>query len=78
MENFEFDVRVVVSSYEFAYVQSNGLTKDVKIDGPRFTETVKSVIRQLRPGSRVTFDNIKVKMPDGEIRRLSPVVLKLV
>jgi gliding motility-associated protein GldM len=78
MENFEFDVRVVVSSYEFSYVQSNGLTKDIKVDGPSFTETIKGVIRQLKPGSRVTFDNIKVKMPDGEIRRLSPVVLKLV
>jgi len=78
MENFEFDVKVIVSSYEFAYVQSNGLTKDIKVDGPRFTETIKGVIRQLKPGSRVTFDNIKVRMPDGEIRRLSPVVLKLV
>jgi len=78
MENFEFDVRVVVSSYEFSYVQSNGLTRDIKVDGPRFNSTIKGIINQMKPGSRVTFDNIKVKMPDGEIRRLSPVVLKLV
>jgi len=78
MENFEFDVKVIVSSYEFSYVQSNGLTRDIKVDGPRFNNTIKGIIRQMKPGSRVTFDNIKVKMPDGEIRRLPPVVLKLV
>lgn len=78
MENFEFDVRVVVGSYQFVYTQANGLSREIPVTGPRFNETVKKVLRGLKSGSRVTFENIKVKMPDGETRTLSPVVLKAV
>ena len=78
MENFEFDVRVVVSSYDFVYVQANGLSKTISVTGPRFDDQVKNVLRAIAPGSRVTFENIKVKMPDGELRTLSPVVIKAI
>tara|TARA_B110000046_G_scaffold28052_1_gene28754 strand:+ start:49250 stop:50890 length:1641 start_codon:yes stop_codon:yes gene_type:complete len=78
MENFEFNVRVVVSSFKFVYTQSNGLSKEIPVKGPRFSETVKKVLRKIKPGSRVTFEEIKVKMPDGEQRKLSSVVLKAV
>lgn len=78
MENFEFDVRVVVSSYDFVYVQANGLSKTINVTGPRFDDQVKNVLRAIAPGSRVTFENIKVRMPDGELRTLSPVVIKAI
>lgn len=78
MESFEFDVRVVVGSYRFVYTQANGLSKEINVTGPRFDETVKKVLRGLKSGSRVTFEEIKVKMPDGENRTLSPVVLKAI
>lgn len=78
MENFEFDVRVVVHSYKFVYVQANGLSREVDVSGPRFNETVQNVLRNLPNGSRVTFQDIKVRMPDGELRTLSPVVIKAV
>lgn len=78
MENFEFDVRVVVSSYKFVYTQANGLAKEISGKGPRFNDKVKSILRQLKSNARVTFEEIKVKMPDGEIRPLSPVALKLI
>jgi len=78
MENFEFDVRVVVGSYRFVYTQANGLAREIPVQGPRFNETVKNVLRSLSSGSRVTFEEIKVRMPDGETRTLSPVVLKAI
>lgn len=78
MENFEFDVRVVVDSYMFTYVAANGLSREVPVKGPRFTDDVKNIIKKLKPGSRVTFENIKAKMPDGELRKLPPVVLKAI
>ena len=78
MENFEFDVKVLVDSYTFSYVQSNGLTRDVKVKGYQMSQEVKGIIGNLRPGSRVTFDNIRVKMPDGELRKMAPMVFKLV
>lgn len=78
MENFEFDVKVLVAEYEFSYVQANGLTKEITEKSYKITPQISGIIKQLRPGSRVTFENIKVKMPDGEIRKLSPIVFKLV
>ena len=78
MENFEFDVRVTVSSFKFVYTQANGLSKEIPVTGPRFNETVRKVLRGIRPGSRVTFEDIKAKMPDGELRRLGSIVLKAV
>ena len=78
MENFEFDVRVVVDSYMFTYVAANGLSREVNVKGPRFTDEVKNILRRIKPGSRVTFENIKAKMPDGELRKLPPIVLKAI
>lgn len=78
MENFEFDVRVLVDSYMFTYVAANGLSREIPVKGPRFTQEVKNIINRLKPGSRVTFENIKAKMPDGELRKLPPVVLKAI
>ena len=77
MGEFVFDVKVLVTSFEFSYVQANGLTKSIKQDGYSITNQMKEIIRNLRPGSRATFEDIKVKMPDGETRSLSPIVLKL-
>jgi diadenosine tetraphosphate (Ap4A) HIT family hydrolase len=68
MENFEFDVRVVVDSYMFTYVAANGLTQEERVSGPRFNDAVKQALRNLRPGSRVTFESIMAKMPDGELQ----------
>lgn len=78
MENFEFDVRVTVASFKFVYTQANGLSKEVAVDGPRFNETVQTILRAIKPGSRVTFEDIKAKMPDGELRKLGSIVLKAV
>jgi len=78
MENFEFDVRVNVAEFKFVYTQANGLSKEIPVKGARFNDTVKKVLRSLKPGSRVTFEEIKAKMPDGEMRKLGAVVLKAI
>lgn len=78
MDNFEFDVRVLVDSYTFSYLAPNGLYRDVPVKGPRFNEEIKGILRGLRAGSKVTFENIKAKMPDGELRKLPPVVLRAI
>jgi len=78
MENFEFDVRVTVASFKFVYTQANGLSKEVPVSGPRFDDKVKQILRGIKPGSRVTFEDIKAKMPDGELRKLGSIVLKAI
>jgi len=78
MENFEFDVRVVVSGFKFVYTQANGLSKEVPVKGPRFNSKMKKILRGIKPGSRVTFEDIKATMPDGEQRKLGSIVLKAI
>lgn len=78
MESFEFDVRVTVSSFKFVYTQANGLSKEIKVNGPRFSDPMRKVLRGIKPGSRVTFEDIKAKMPDGEQRKLGSIVLKAI
>ncbi len=77
MENFEFDVKVKVSSFKFAYVGANGLSREIDVSSARFDSKLKNVLGKLRTGTRVSFENIKVSMPGGEVRRLSPIVFKV-
>jgi len=78
MENFEFDVRVTVSEFKFAYVGANGLSREIDVDGPSFDSGLKNILGSLRSNTRVSFENIKVIMPGGEVRRLSPIVFKVI
>lgn len=77
LEGFLFDISVNVSSYTFAYVQANGLIDEVKVNGNRFTPEVKQKFNALSRNSKVFFEDIKVKMPDGTIRTLPPVNFKV-
>lgn len=77
LEGFLFDISVTVSSYTFAYVQANGLIDEVKVTGNRFTPEVKQKFSGLSRNSKVFFEDIKVKMPDGTTRTLPPVNFKV-
>jgi len=73
LENFDFDVSVVVDSYTFSYIQDNGLIAIIKAKGNRFTPEVKQKFQSLSRNSKVFFEDIRVKMPDGSTRTLPPV-----
>jgi gliding motility-associated protein GldM len=77
LDGFLFDISVTVSSYTFAYVQANGLIDEVKVSGNRFTPEVKQKFSALSRNSKVFFEDIKVKMPDGTTRTLPPVNFKV-
>jgi hypothetical protein len=77
LENFDFDVNVVVDSYVFGFTQPNGLLKEERVNSNRFTNEVKASFNAVKPNSNVFFDNIKVKMPDGRTVTLPPVVFKV-
>ena len=78
LENFAFDVSVVVSSYTMGYTKANGLLDEIKVNSNRFTPEVKAKINTLGRNSKVFFEDIKVKMPDGSTRTLSPVNIKVI
>lgn len=77
LEEFVFDVNVTVSSFTFSYVQDNGLIAEMKVNGNAFTPEVKQRFNGLSRNSKVFFEDIRVKMPDGSTRTLSPVNFKV-
>ena len=76
MDNFDFDINVNVTEYMFSMVV-NGNLVEKNIKGDRLNGEVKNLIDRAKRGSKVYFEGIRVKMPDGSVRKLSPVVLKL-
>ena len=78
LENFDFDVKVKVASYSMGYVQKNGLLDEVNVNGDKLNPEIKRKIDGLGRNSKVFFENIKVKMPDGRTVTLSPLNLKVI
>lgn len=76
MEGFVFDVRVDVLSYEFSYVV-DGFTSTIKVNGGSISQDVKDKLTRVKRNTNVSFENVKVKMPDGTTRFSTPVVFKM-
>lgn len=77
MEGFVFDVKVDVISYEFSYVV-DGFTSTIKVNGGNITEDVKDKLKRVKRNTTVSFENVKVRMPDGTTRFSTPVVFKMI
>ena len=50
---------------------------DIKGTGNRLTEEMKTFIRECKRGSKVSFEDISAKGPDGKTRKLSPIVITI-
>lgn len=77
LKNFEFDARFQVTSFMFMWAPLNGQPLPQQCTGPYFDETVKQYISRSKPGDTWIITNIKARGPAGDIRDLSPIVLKL-
>jgi gliding motility-associated protein GldM len=76
MENFDFDIQVEVVEYIFSMSVGSGLVEET-IRGSSITPAVKGYLDKAKRGNKVYFESIKVKMPDGTVRTLPPVSLKI-
>jgi gliding motility-associated protein GldM len=73
---FDFDVKLTVVEFTFSAF-SKGLLKEIKCNGPNISAEAKAFLQSLGPGGKCYFENIKVKAPDGTIRLLPTVTLKV-
>jgi hypothetical protein len=74
--NLPFDLNFEVISFSFTYKENNNLITK-KVIGNKFTQEIITAINNLKVESKVYFEDIKAKGPDGAVRRLSPIVIKL-
>jgi gliding motility-associated protein GldM len=77
MENFDFDISVTVQSYIFS-TSIQGAIVEEKIPGNKLTGKALQYINTAKKNQKFYFEKIQVRMPDGTVRELSPVSLKVI
>lgn len=76
MENFDFDLSFSVVSFVLS-MNVNGVFVEKKGNGPAITPEMKSLLTGAKPGNKVFFEQITVKGPDGTLRKIPGVNIKV-
>lgn len=76
--NFAFDLKFSVVSFKVAYKTASGYWDEVTVGGSRFNGKVNDAIRSIKPGQRISFEEIKAKGPDGKTREIGSISIKII
>lgn len=76
LPNFDFDVKFLVTEFEVAG-GSGSFTDTKKSNGNQLTQDQIGIIRGAKRGSKVYFENIKARGPDGTIRNLGSIAFTI-
>jgi gliding motility-associated protein GldM len=76
MENFDFDLSFSVVSFVMS-MNVNGVFVEKKGNGPAITADMKSLLAGAKPGNKVFFEQVTVKGPDGTLRKIPGVNIKV-
>lgn len=71
LENFDFALTFTIASYTMG-ANIGGEYKEAQCTGAAFNGQAKDILARLKTGSKIFFDNIKAKGPDGSTRTLAP------
>lgn len=77
MENFDFDIRVNVSSFVFSTTKA-GVVQEFKVNGNKLNSQCKGLIGKAKRNQKFYIEKVKVRMPDGTTRQLAPIILKVI
>lgn len=77
MENFDFDIRVKVSSFVFSTTKA-GVVQEFKVNGNKLDSRCKGLIKKAKRNQKFFIEKISVRMPDGSTRKLAPIILKVI
>lgn len=78
LENFDFDIRFNVVSFEMTYAAKRQDLIVKRGTGPAFSSEMLALINKAKPGDVFYLDEIKVKGPDGTTRKLPGIVFTLI
>jgi hypothetical protein len=76
LDNFEFDLKYNVVSYNMIYY-SQGYDTKFEAKGPALTPQMVAAIRPMRRGQQFYFTDIKAVGPDKITRDLPPIALTI-
>lgn len=82
LDNFDFDAKFVVTSYEMSWLPKRGEYQvGGVVNSPYFERSGNALIKAYMPnakiGDKIFIENIKARGPDGRTRSLSSIVLTL-
>lgn len=77
LEDFDFDMKFKVSSFEMVIIGAGGFSDKWSTQGNRFTPEQKRKMKRLTSGTDIYFRNIMAKGDDGTTRELSSVALRV-
>ena len=77
MENFDFDTKVDVVSFKMTVALGTDLQELNQNAGATLTAQMKTLLGAVKVGNRIYFEDIKVKMPDGSVRKVPSIILKV-
>lgn len=76
MENFDFDLSFKVVSFVMS-MSVNGVFVDKKANGPALSGEMKTLLAGAKVGNKVFFEQITVQGPDGTLRKIPGVNIKV-
>jgi len=76
LAGFDFDAKFIVVSFELSAVVKGAL-KSVSCPGNSLSSEARSILSAAGVGSKIFFENVKAKGPDGTIRNIPGVTLKV-
>lgn len=76
LAGFDFDAKFIVVSFELSAVVKGAL-KSVACSGNNLNSEAKTILNSAGVGSKIFFENVKAKGPDGSIRNIPGVTLKV-
>jgi gliding motility-associated protein GldM len=78
LENFAFDARFTVTSYDFVLSTKGEILSVRDVKGPLLDSQVKNLLNRAQPKDYVLFDNIRVQGPDGTSRKLATLAFEVI
>jgi hypothetical protein len=76
LAGFDFDAKFSVVSFELSAVVKGAL-KSVVCPGNSLSSEARSILSSAGVGSKIFFENVKAKGPDGTVRNIPGVTLKV-
>jgi len=76
LENFDFDASFSVLSFDLSFAEKGGY-KTYSAKGPNVTPEMAEALKGIESGDRIWFENVVVKGPDGSVRKVPGVTVKV-
>ncbi|NJO92629.1 MAG: gliding motility protein GldM, partial [Chloroflexia bacterium] len=77
LENFDFDLRFNIVSFNISAQAKGGYVQDAKSSSARFTAAQQQLLIGVQSGRKVYIEDIKASGPDGTVRDLGSLTFKI-